>query len=130
MARLGLNLAFFTGDPYADLVQLGREAEEAGYDCLMVPEGVAGNDALLCCYMLAAATSRIHIVPNVANIYLQRSVIVRGDVGHHPTGVAGPLHARNRRQPSAGVGGDGNRDGQRARPAARLYAGPAQGFHR
>lgn len=71
MASLGLNIAFYTGDPYADLVQLGCEAEEAGYDCLMVPEGIAGNDALLCCYMLAVATSRIHIVPNVANIYLR-----------------------------------------------------------
>jgi alkanesulfonate monooxygenase SsuD/methylene tetrahydromethanopterin reductase-like flavin-dependent oxidoreductase (luciferase family) len=71
MARLGLNLAFFTGDPYADLVQLGREAEEAGYDCLMVPEGPGGNDALLCSYMLAAATGRIHIATNVVNIYLR-----------------------------------------------------------
>ena len=71
MASLGVNIGFYTGDPYADLVQLGREAEEAGYDCLMVPEGIAGNDALLCCYMLAVATSRIHIVPNVANIYLR-----------------------------------------------------------
>ena len=71
MAQLGLNLAFYTGDPYADLLHLGLQAEEAGYDCLMVPEGIAGNDALLCCYMLATATSRIHIVPNVANIYLR-----------------------------------------------------------
>ncbi len=71
MPRLGLNLAFFMGDPYADLVQLGREAEEAGYDCLMVPEGPGGNDALLCSYMLAAATGRIHIATNVANIYLR-----------------------------------------------------------
>src|SRR5271170_3335798 len=71
MASLGVNIGFYTGDPYADLVQLGREAEEAGYDCLMVPEGIAGNDALLCCYMLAVATSRIHIVPKVANIYLR-----------------------------------------------------------
>jgi alkanesulfonate monooxygenase SsuD/methylene tetrahydromethanopterin reductase-like flavin-dependent oxidoreductase (luciferase family) len=71
MARLGVNISFYTGDPYPDLVALGRDAEEAGYDCLMVPEGIAGNDALLCCYILAAATERIHIVPNVANIYLR-----------------------------------------------------------
>lgn len=71
MARLALNLAFFTGDPYQDLVHLGCQAEQAGYDCLMVPEGIEGNDALLCCYMLAAATSRVRIASNVANIYLR-----------------------------------------------------------
>jgi hypothetical protein len=66
MPRLGVNIAFYTGDPYADLVALGRDAEEAGYDCLMVPEGIAGNDALLCCYMLAAATSRIQAMVTVS----------------------------------------------------------------
>ena len=71
MAILALNLAFFTGDPYQDLVHLGCQAEEAGYDCLMVPEGIEGNDALLCCYMLAAATSRVRVASNVANIYLR-----------------------------------------------------------
>jgi len=71
MALLALNLAFYSGDPYPDLVHLGRQAEEAGYDCLMVPEGPSGNDALLCCYMLAAATSRARIATNVANIYLR-----------------------------------------------------------
>lgn len=73
MALLALNIAFFTGDPYQDLVHLGSEAEEAGYDCLMVPEGIEGNDAMLCCYMLATATSRIKIATNVANIYLRDS---------------------------------------------------------
>jgi len=71
MARLALNLAFYNGDPYSDIVHLGRQAEEAGYDWLMVPEGIGGNDALLCCYMLAAATSRARIATNVANIYLR-----------------------------------------------------------
>jgi alkanesulfonate monooxygenase SsuD/methylene tetrahydromethanopterin reductase-like flavin-dependent oxidoreductase (luciferase family) len=71
MAILALNLAFYTGDPYQDLVHLGCQAEEAGYDCLMVPEGIEGNDALLCCYMLATATSRVRIATNVANIYLR-----------------------------------------------------------
>jgi alkanesulfonate monooxygenase SsuD/methylene tetrahydromethanopterin reductase-like flavin-dependent oxidoreductase (luciferase family) len=71
MPRLALNLAFYSGDLYPDLVHLGRQAEEAGYDCLMVPEGIAGNDATLCCYMLAVATSRVRIATNVANIYLR-----------------------------------------------------------
>src|SRR5579875_1363159 len=71
MPRLALNLAFYTGDPYPDLINLGRQAEEAGYDCLMVPEGIAGNDAMLCCYMLAAATNRVRIASNVTNIYLR-----------------------------------------------------------
>jgi alkanesulfonate monooxygenase SsuD/methylene tetrahydromethanopterin reductase-like flavin-dependent oxidoreductase (luciferase family) len=71
MAKLALNIAFYMGDAYADLLRLGRDAEDAGYDCLMVPEGMAGNDVLLCCYMLATATSRIRLAPNVANIYLR-----------------------------------------------------------
>jgi alkanesulfonate monooxygenase SsuD/methylene tetrahydromethanopterin reductase-like flavin-dependent oxidoreductase (luciferase family) len=71
MALLALNLAFYSGDPYPDLVHLGQQAEESGYDCLMVPEAIEGNDALLCCHMLAAATSRVRIATNVANIYLR-----------------------------------------------------------
>ncbi|HKD69733.1 MAG TPA: LLM class flavin-dependent oxidoreductase [Candidatus Binataceae bacterium] len=71
MARLALNLAFYTGDPYPDLVHLGQQAEEAGYDCLMVPEGIEGNDSLLCCYMLVTATNRVRVATNVANIYLR-----------------------------------------------------------
>lgn len=71
MPRLALNLAFYTGDPPSDLVHLGQQAEEAGYDCLMVPEANAGNDAMLCSHMLASATSRVRIATNVANIYLR-----------------------------------------------------------
>ena len=71
MAKLGLDFAFYASGPYAGLVQAGREAEDAGYDCLLVHEGQASNDALLCCYMLAAATRRVQIMTNVANIYLR-----------------------------------------------------------
>ncbi len=71
MARLALNLAFYTGDPYPDLVHLGQRAEESGFDWLMVPEGIEANDAMLCCYILATATSRVRIATNVANIYLR-----------------------------------------------------------
>lgn len=71
MAKLGLNFPFYASGPYTGMVQLGREAEDAGYDCLLVHEGQASNDALLCCQMLAAATSRVGIMTNVANIYLR-----------------------------------------------------------
>jgi len=71
MAQLGLDFAFYASGPYADWVALGREAEDAGYDCLLVHEGQASNDVLLNCHMLAAATSRVRIMSNVANIYLR-----------------------------------------------------------
>src|SRR5271166_6577190 len=71
MAKLGLDFAFYASGPYSGLVQVGREAEDAGYDCLLVHEGQASNDALMCCYMLAAATNRVSIMTNVANIYLR-----------------------------------------------------------
>ena len=73
MARLGLNFPFYAGGPYADMVRLGREAEDAGYDCLLVHEGQASNDALLNCYMLAAATNRVQIMTNVVNIHLREA---------------------------------------------------------
>lgn len=71
MAKLGLDFAFYASGPYADWVALGREAEDAGYDCLLVHEGQASNDVLLNCHMLAGATSRVRIMSNVANIYLR-----------------------------------------------------------
>lgn len=71
MAKLGLNFPFYASGPYSGMVQLGREAEDAGYDCLLVHEGQASNDALLCCQMLAAATSQVMIMTNVVNIYLR-----------------------------------------------------------
>ena len=39
MAKLGLDFAFYATGLYADWVALGREAEDAGYDCLLVHEG-------------------------------------------------------------------------------------------
>jgi alkanesulfonate monooxygenase SsuD/methylene tetrahydromethanopterin reductase-like flavin-dependent oxidoreductase (luciferase family) len=71
MAKLGLDFAFYATGPYDDWVTLGREAEDAGYDCLLVHEGQASNDVLLNCHMLAAATNRVRIMTNVANIYLR-----------------------------------------------------------
>ncbi len=71
MAKLGLDFAFYACGPYADWIALGHEAEDAGYDCLLVHEGQASNDVLLNCQMLAAATSRVGIMSNVANIYLR-----------------------------------------------------------
>jgi alkanesulfonate monooxygenase SsuD/methylene tetrahydromethanopterin reductase-like flavin-dependent oxidoreductase (luciferase family) len=71
MAQLGLNFPFYAGGPYTDMVALGREAEDAGYDCLLVHEGQASNDAMLNCHMLAAVTSRVRIMSNVVNIHLR-----------------------------------------------------------
>lgn len=85
MAKLGLDFAFYASGPYAALVQAGRETEEAGYDCLLVHEGQASNDALLCCYMLAAATRRVQIMTNVANLYLRERSCARRQPGRAAT---------------------------------------------
>ena len=75
MAGCALSLSTFSRMPYADLTRLAREAEDAGFSGVYVPE--ANNDAMLCAYSIAKATSRITIGTRVINIHL-RSPIVCG----------------------------------------------------
>lgn len=69
MPGLGLTISPMSGIPYADFVQLGREAEDSGFSGVFIPE--ANNDALICSYTIAKATTRVQIGTWIVNIYLR-----------------------------------------------------------
>jgi alkanesulfonate monooxygenase SsuD/methylene tetrahydromethanopterin reductase-like flavin-dependent oxidoreductase (luciferase family) len=50
-----------------EVARIAREAEDAGFGAVMVPEG--GNDSLLACFAIAQATSAIRIGTSIAIIY-------------------------------------------------------------
>jgi len=72
MTACALSLSTFSRMPYPDLTRLAREAEEAGFSGVYVPE--ANNDAMLCAYAIAQATNRITIGTRVINIHLRSAV--------------------------------------------------------
>jgi len=53
----------------AELVQLARESEDAGFSGVYIPEAV--NDALLCSLAVANATKRIEVATWIVNIYFR-----------------------------------------------------------
>jgi alkanesulfonate monooxygenase SsuD/methylene tetrahydromethanopterin reductase-like flavin-dependent oxidoreductase (luciferase family) len=67
--NLGISLAPFSGIPYPDLVQLAREAEDAGLSGVFIPE--AANDGLMCCYAIARGTQRIMVGTWIVNVYFR-----------------------------------------------------------
>src|SRR5215469_4805904 len=69
MTACGISISPFSGIPYTELVQLAREAENARFSGVYVPE--ASNDALMCSYAIARETSRIQIGTWIVNIYLR-----------------------------------------------------------
>ncbi|MGH7965581.1 MAG: LLM class flavin-dependent oxidoreductase [Candidatus Binatia bacterium] len=69
MFRLGVVLSTVTDGPPQEFVQLGRLAEDKGFDAVLVNEG--RGDALACSEAIALATSRIHVGTNIANIYFR-----------------------------------------------------------
>jgi alkanesulfonate monooxygenase SsuD/methylene tetrahydromethanopterin reductase-like flavin-dependent oxidoreductase (luciferase family) len=73
MQPLGITLSPFSGIPYRDFLALAREAEDAGFSGIFIPE--ANNDALTCCEAVAAATRRITIATWIANIYLRQPTL-------------------------------------------------------
>lgn len=64
---LGVVLSTVTDAVVADLVELGQLAETLGYRAVLVNEG--RGDALAVSQAIAAATSRILVGTNIANIY-------------------------------------------------------------
>jgi alkanesulfonate monooxygenase SsuD/methylene tetrahydromethanopterin reductase-like flavin-dependent oxidoreductase (luciferase family) len=58
-----------SGIAHTELLQLAREAEDAGLSGVYVPE--ATNDALVDCYGIATATKRVTIGTWIVNIYLR-----------------------------------------------------------
>ena len=73
MPPLAISISPFSGLPYRDFAALAREAEDAGFDGVFVPEGP--NDVMLCCYAIAKATSRVAIGSWIANIYFREPVL-------------------------------------------------------
>ena len=64
---LGLVLSTATEAPPRELAELGRLAEDKGFAAVLVNEG--RGDALACAQAIAAATERIQVGTNIANIY-------------------------------------------------------------
>ena len=69
MTACGISLSPFSGIPYRELVQLAREAEQARFSGVYIPE--ASNDALMCSYAVARETERVQIGTWIVNIYLR-----------------------------------------------------------
>src|SRR5215467_10973928 len=73
MTACGVSISPFSGIPYTELVQLAREAEQARFSGVYIPE--ASNDALICSYAIARDTSRIQIGTWIVNIYLREPTL-------------------------------------------------------
>ncbi|MBM4254944.1 MAG: LLM class flavin-dependent oxidoreductase [Deltaproteobacteria bacterium] len=73
MARLGIVIANFSGLSFAELQQLTREAESAGFEAVFSPEFM--NDALANCQLMAQATSKVKVGTWIANIYLRHPAL-------------------------------------------------------
>lgn len=73
MARLGIVMASFAGLSFAELQQLAREAESAGFEAVFSPEFM--NDSLANCQLMAQATSKIKVGTWIANIYLRHPAL-------------------------------------------------------
>ena len=71
--RLGVVLSTATEAPPKEFVELGKLAEDKGFDAMLVNEG--RGDALACAEAIALATSRIQVGTNIANIYFRHSFL-------------------------------------------------------
>jgi alkanesulfonate monooxygenase SsuD/methylene tetrahydromethanopterin reductase-like flavin-dependent oxidoreductase (luciferase family) len=58
---------------YKGFVQLARETEDAGFCGVFIPEAV--NDALMCSFAVANATTRISIGTWIVNVYLREPAL-------------------------------------------------------
>ena len=67
--RLGMVLSTATAAPPKEFVELGRIAEDNGFEAMLVNEG--RGDALACAEAIALATSTIKVGTNIANIYFR-----------------------------------------------------------
>jgi len=67
--RLGVVLSTVTDGALSDFVDLGRLAEDHGYENVLVNEG--RGDALACAQAIVAATRTITVGTNIANIYFR-----------------------------------------------------------
>lgn len=73
MKKLGISLAPFSGIPYPELVQLAREAEDAGLSGVFIPE--ANNDGLMCCYAIVRGTRHVMVGTWIVNTYYREPAL-------------------------------------------------------
>jgi alkanesulfonate monooxygenase SsuD/methylene tetrahydromethanopterin reductase-like flavin-dependent oxidoreductase (luciferase family) len=67
--RLGVVLSTATAAPPKEFVDLGKIAEDNGFEAILVNEG--RGDALACAEAIALGTSTIKVGTNIANIYFR-----------------------------------------------------------
>ncbi len=73
MARLGIVIARPGDTSFAELQQLAKEAESAGFESVYSPEFM--NDALSNCHIMAQATSKVKVGTWIVNIYLRHPAL-------------------------------------------------------
>ena len=67
--RLGVVLSTVTAGPPQEFVDIGRLAEQHGFEAVFVNEG--RGDALACAQAIASGTTRLTVGTNIANIYFR-----------------------------------------------------------
>ncbi|MBQ0721516.1 MAG: LLM class flavin-dependent oxidoreductase [Gammaproteobacteria bacterium] len=72
-SRLGIVLSTATDAPPRELMDIGKLAEDQGYEAVLVNEG--RGDALACAEAIALATSTIKVGTNIANIYYRHAFL-------------------------------------------------------
>jgi len=73
MARLGIVAANMSGLSFAELQELAREAESAGFEAIFSPEFM--NDSLSNCQLMAQVTTKIKVGTWITNIYLRHPAL-------------------------------------------------------
>lgn len=72
-SRLGIVLSTATDAPPRELMDIGKLAEDHGYEAVLVNEG--RGDALACAEAIALATNTIKVGTNIANIYYRHAFL-------------------------------------------------------
>ena len=72
-SRLGIVLSTATDAPPRELMEIGKLAEDHGYEAVLVNEG--RGDALACAEAIALATNTIKVGTNIANIYYRHAFL-------------------------------------------------------
>lgn len=71
--RLGVVLSTVTAGPPQEFVDIGRLAEQRGFEAVFVNEG--RGDALACAQAIASGTTRLTVGTNIANIYFRHAFL-------------------------------------------------------
>ena len=71
--RLGVVLSTVTAGPPQEFVDIGRLAEQQGFEAVFVNEG--RGDALACAQAIASGTTHLTVGTNIANIYFRHAFL-------------------------------------------------------